>query len=617
MAGARYLHGAAPILFGTAVLVAGGSTTPISLSPPLTANLGDLFGSCGTSATSTGITAAEIFHENTLGWTAAAPMNVARAQFTMVTLFNGQVLAAGGGSAEIYNPASDTWTLTSGMQATRFGAAGTLLPGGRVFLAGGDSGGGFLGNFCPADAEVYDPSVDTWFNAGGMTVNHWHGTATLYHLPDGSPRVLVAGGYDGNNPNGAIATVESWNPGSNTFIPVPDMLIARVFHDATLRSDGKILVTGGINELGDLETISEVYDPVTNSWSVAAPMIFPHAGHNAVVLADVNGHLTDKILVAGGLSGGGLPTATAEIFQPTPLGSKTFIETQTLPNSNAVSACQPDVIIATVSSSSGLGTPTGAVSFLGNFGGVLVGLGPTGLNQGVYSLDAVLPAGSYQIFARYSGDSNFLASDSQTLPVQSVPPPIAVFGPTKATAGNQITLTASVPNGAVTPYSFVWTLPNGANLNGNGNGISVTPAVGQNQYAVNGSDSNGCALGPAVFTVTGYASGVVLNSQVEGLSRNASTGTILAVLLITNNGSDTASVQVTGSTLNNIPTSAALPVSLGNLGGSGQQTAVFLQYPGTAGATGTSGVLRLNLTYTDVQTGGTGNAGGAFRVIIP
>ncbi len=107
-------------------------------------------------------------------------MNDARAEFTMVTLPNGMVLAAGSGSAEIYNPITDTWTRTSGMQATRFGAAGTLLPDGRVFLAGGDSGGGFLGNFCPADAEVYDAVTVSFTQRDGSIENLEKNDAAQY-----------------------------------------------------------------------------------------------------------------------------------------------------------------------------------------------------------------------------------------------------------------------------------------------------------------------------------------------------------------------------------------------------------------------------------------------------
>lgn len=610
MAGDRYFHAAAPIFGGTAVLVAGGYNITFS---GLHASLGEEEGSCGPGPGG-GINTAEIFHENTLGWTAAAPMNVARSEFTMVTLFNGMVLAAGSGSAEIYNPASDTWTPTSSMQATRFGAAGALLPDGRVFLAGGDSGGGFLGNFCPADAEVYDPSVDIWFNAGGMRVNHFHGTATLYHLPDGEPRVLVVGGVDGNaNPGQAVAisTVESWNPGTNTFIPVPDMIIPRAFHAALVRDDGKVLVTGGINELGDVETRSEVYDPVTNSWSIAAPMIFPHAGHTETHV----GFLTGKILVAGGQSGGPV-TATAEIFQPTPLASRTSIEALTLPVSNAVSACQPGSLRAFVSSSTGTGVPTGSVNFVEN--GLFVFT--TSLNSGVATFGVgnfafSVPPGTNSFVAHYFGDSNFLPSDSQTLSVQSVAPPIVVTGPATATAGNQVALTASVPEGAIAPFSFVWTLPSGANVNGNP--ILVTPAIGQSQYTVNGSDSNGCNLAPGTFTVFGFAQGVLLNSRVGSLSRDAATGDLIVSLVVTNNGTDTASVQVTGSTLNTISTSTALPVSFGNIVGGGGIGAVLLHYPGTAGTPGTTGVLRLNLAFTDLQTATGGTAGGGFRVTIP
>jgi len=89
------------------------------------------------------------------------------------------------------------------------------------------------------------------------------------------------------------------------------MKTARDYHTATLLRNGKVLVVGGYS--GPLGTVvlasTELYDPATNAWSYAAPMLIPHASHTAALLPD------GRVLVASGRSSGG-DTVQAETYDP-------------------------------------------------------------------------------------------------------------------------------------------------------------------------------------------------------------------------------------------------------------------------------------------------------------
>jgi hypothetical protein len=73
-------------------------------------------------------------------------------------------------------------------------------------------------------------------------------------------------------------------------------------------TDGTVLVVGGSGAAGFL-AVSQIYDPVTNSWSQTASMSTARAQHTATLFP--NGML----LVAEGQNGG-LPLASSEIYDP-------------------------------------------------------------------------------------------------------------------------------------------------------------------------------------------------------------------------------------------------------------------------------------------------------------
>jgi len=158
---------------------------------------------------------------------------------------------------------------------------------------------------------------------GSMTVARDGHTAT--RLLDG--RVLIAGG--------GSASAELYDPMSQTFTVTGSMTLAQDARSATLLADsklpnyGKVLMAGG----GDL--IAELYDPTAGTFTATGSMGGPHLGQTATLLQ--NGH----VLIAGG------ETAKAELFNPS-TGAFTATGSMTVSRSGHTATLLPDgrVLIA-------------------------------------------------------------------------------------------------------------------------------------------------------------------------------------------------------------------------------------------------------------------------------
>jgi hypothetical protein len=85
----------------------------------------------------------------------------------------------------------------------------------------------------------------------------------------------------------------------------------RAGHQATLMSDGRVLLTGGCSGAGcsDVQKSAELYDPATRKFSTVQSMGEARVSHLAAGLPD------GRILVAGGWTGSGA-TASIELFDP-------------------------------------------------------------------------------------------------------------------------------------------------------------------------------------------------------------------------------------------------------------------------------------------------------------
>ncbi|WP_437499438.1 kelch repeat-containing protein [Sorangium sp. So ce1099] len=225
-------------------------------------------------------------------WHMAAPLRLYISRgYTATRLLDGRVLVAGYGSvdghgitaqlAEVYDPVSDTWSSVPVMSEERWDHSATLLPDGRVLAMGG---GHHL-----ASAEVYSPATSTWTPVASMHLGRVRPPATV--LPDG--RVLVVS----NRNDEDTSTSEIYDPVSDTWTLTGAMAAGRQDADPVLLSDGRVLVVGDVysNEYEHRLTRSaEIYDPASDSWTLAAQLGIPLIGHTTTRLDD------ERVLIAGG-----------------------------------------------------------------------------------------------------------------------------------------------------------------------------------------------------------------------------------------------------------------------------------------------------------------------------
>ena len=231
---------------------------------------------------------AEIFDPDTEMWQQATPMNNAAEHQAVVPLQDGRamVVHSGVATAEIYDSASDSWTLTAEMDSTPLTPKAVVLLDGRVLVTGvvsnkfADYGktkrhDPDTDTWVPIDpktgedieapknvSEIYDPASDTWIATEAMTEIRMSHTLTL--LSDG--RALVTSGtnfglgIDAMSEESKISdqfllATEIFNPATNEWTPGPQMSEPRYDHTATLLSDGRIFIFGGVTVREDIQEI--------------------------------------------------------------------------------------------------------------------------------------------------------------------------------------------------------------------------------------------------------------------------------------------------------------------------------------------------------------------------
>jgi hypothetical protein len=208
-----------------------------------------------------------IFSPSNSAWTVTGSMNLARANFTMTLLTNGNVLAAGGvfydplnngaldptTSAEIYDTKTGTWSNTSPMHGARSSHTAHLLPSNKVLVA-------------PGNCELYDCNTGTWTLTGSTTT--YRTSYSSAELENG--QVLLIGGivgYSGGIFSYAIETngTEIFDPAAGLWRSGPSLPTGASGTAATLLPTGKVLVDGGSTNFGFSPSVilasSEVYDP--------------------------------------------------------------------------------------------------------------------------------------------------------------------------------------------------------------------------------------------------------------------------------------------------------------------------------------------------------------------
>jgi len=255
-------------------------------------------------------------------------MSTGRMTATATTLGNNTVLIAGGqgsgalNSAEIYQPLNNNIALTAGnMNHPRVAHTATFLDpavvsgslSGQVLITGGDAFSTI------GTAELYNTATNLFSNTGNMSIARRQHTATLIShcgcAADGS--VLITGGYD--NQSNVLASAELYNPTTQVFTPVGNLLSPRFRHTATLLNDGTVLITGGASQMaakpGNINPAlnsAEIYSPKTGKFTQAKGVMSSYReGHAASLLQD------GTVLITGGQDNHFLIENSAELYNPT------------------------------------------------------------------------------------------------------------------------------------------------------------------------------------------------------------------------------------------------------------------------------------------------------------
>jgi len=292
-------------------------------------------------------------------WVATAGTPATGTTGSTATLFaDGMVLVAGGTnssgtavqSAYIYNATSRTFSATTGsLNYARTDATATLLPNGEILIAGGSSDGTAANAL--NSAELYNPVAGTFTVAGSgsgnvMTAARFGQTATLLT----SGQVLIAGG---ENSAGSLNSAELYNPATDAFTATGSLGTARYGAAAALLASGKVLIVGGTGSSGALMS-AELFDPTGNSnagaFSTTGSLGTARTGATATLL------LNGNVLIAGGSSDGSTPLNSAEIYNTSGLNTGTFTSSNSTLNTarfNGTATLLPNGMVLLVGGANG------------------------------------------------------------------------------------------------------------------------------------------------------------------------------------------------------------------------------------------------------------------------
>lgn len=159
-----------------------------------------------------------------------------------------------------------------------------------------------------APVGAVNPVTSAVFVPHSLTLHLKNHATTL--LADGT--VLVTGGEDDSGTVQSSAEIYDPATGMTTTLAAT-LIVARMGHTATLLADGRVLIAGGTGASNTVLTSAELYAPATHTFTaIPASMSSARTFHSATVLQD------GTVLLAGG-NNGSIAVNTADIFNPSSL----------------------------------------------------------------------------------------------------------------------------------------------------------------------------------------------------------------------------------------------------------------------------------------------------------
>lgn len=217
-------------------------------------------------------------------WETLPNMPTARGGATGVALGDKVYLFGGTNSFGFVAPVSEysvttgTWQLKAQMPTLRYDAASAVGPDGKVYVVGGRSTNS--NNRELASLEIYDPLTDTWATGSAMPTAR----IALSAVFGSNGRLYAIGGLTDDLTGTHTNIVEEYNPTTNTWLTKQPLNYSRYAHGAVKGLDGSIYVGGGSPQYG-----IEIYNELLNTWTLKTPPFSSHIYGN--LIAAPNGRI--------------------------------------------------------------------------------------------------------------------------------------------------------------------------------------------------------------------------------------------------------------------------------------------------------------------------------------
>ena len=241
-------------------------------------------------------------------WTTMTPMPTAVAG-AKAAVVNGKIYVIVSTINYEYNPDTDTWATKKPMPTPRGDGIAVATYQNKIYVIGGRISGDEVSGI----NEVYDPATDTWETKTSMPTprqeleaNTVNGKIYLIggvipdpRYPPTSSNVLPTNITEVYDP-----TTDSWTMATS----MPNIL----FNYASVVLDDKIYIIAGNS--GDTTNQTQLYNPETDAWSIGAQI--PNGVQWASAVATTGIMSSKAIYVIGGFVGFVFPVDFVQVYHP-------------------------------------------------------------------------------------------------------------------------------------------------------------------------------------------------------------------------------------------------------------------------------------------------------------
>lgn len=198
-----------------------------------------------------------------------------------------------GGAAYLYDVDSGEWSESAQFTESMDGRTMVVTSEGIVMAVGGRDDGRLQRR-----VDIFDPASNVWTRVADMYTGRE--MPEVIGLMDG--RVLVTGGLEDRTNIGMTSRPphsEIYDPAEDRWAATGSMLYFREDHTLTLLPDGRVLAAGGYDGDGseyEPYATTEIYDPKVDSWLVGPELVAARSGHAAILMPD------DRVFMVAGVN---------------------------------------------------------------------------------------------------------------------------------------------------------------------------------------------------------------------------------------------------------------------------------------------------------------------------